>query len=89
MLFLTLDTDQIFQAVLALIIIVGAAIQKRNGKQLQQKAQEIHILVNSQKEILEQQKNLAEARVKELEGQLDKIRKEVQPQLSSISTERS
>lgn len=69
--FIAVHIDQVGQFVLAAGIVGLGFIQKKFFKHQQEKAQEIHILVNSQKEVLE-------ARVKELEAQLEQIRNTVQ-----------
>lgn len=73
--FIVVHIDQIGQFILAAGIVGLGFIQKKYFKSQSEKAQEIHILVNSQKQELEQ-------KVRELEAQLEQVRDTVQQGVS-------
>ena len=59
-----IDFDQIGQGIVASIVTVGAVISWLTARRAKAKVQEIHVLVNSQKTVLEQ-------RIIALEAKLD------------------
>lgn len=77
--FLQTHIDQIGQFVLGAGIVIMGLLQKKYFKHQVEKAQEIHILVNSQKEELEK-------RVVELEAQLEEVRGALHTALQSTKT---
>lgn len=66
----TIATDQIGQVLIAVILAILGYYQRKNAK----RSDEIHILVNSQKDLLE-------ARIKVLEAEIEVLKAEVHPKV--------